>query len=100
VQEEHGGLITPAQPPTTLLAAAATALAALADVPLYARADFVRTGGDNFAIMELELIEPALYFRMDARSPGRFARAVERMHAGRGRRPDTMSAGTGGPTRS
>jgi hypothetical protein len=98
VQEEHGGLITPAQPPTTLLAAAATALAALADVPLYARADFVRTGGDNFAIMELELIEPALYFRMDADSPGRFARAVDRMH--RGRRPDTLSARTGDPTRS
>jgi hypothetical protein len=28
--------------------------------------------------MELELIEPALYFRMDTGSPGRFAAALNR----------------------
>ena len=29
----------------------------------------------EFALMELELIEPSLYFRMDSESPVRFARA-------------------------
>ena len=42
---------------------------------LYARIDFVRYQ-DSFALMEAELIEPSLYFNMDAASPQRFANAL------------------------
>jgi hypothetical protein len=77
VQEEHGGLIRPASPEPALRSRSDAAIAALAAVPLYARADFVRTGDGDFAIMELELIEPSLYFRLDPDSPARFARAVD-----------------------
>jgi len=42
---------------------------------LYARIDFVRYQ-DTFALMEAELIEPSLYFNMDAASPQRFANAL------------------------
>ena len=46
---------------------------------LYARVDCVRTSEGDLALMELELIEPSLYFRMDAEAPRRFAHALLRM---------------------
>ena len=54
------------------------ALAALSQVPLYARVDLLR-GGDNVdRVMELELIDPELYLRFDTESPNRFAAAILR----------------------
>lgn len=76
VQEEHGGIITAVQPETALLDAATRTMRALGEQPLYARVDMVRTNA-GFALMELELVEPALYFRMDAASAQRFALAVD-----------------------
>lgn len=75
VQEEHGGRILAIEPPRQLLASAVHALDTVASPPLYARADFVRTDA-TYALMELELIEPALYFRMDEGAPARFADAL------------------------
>jgi hypothetical protein len=79
VQEEHGGLIRLTEPTPVLMKRALQALSALDTRPLYARVDLVRLPGkqQDFALMELELVEPALYFRMDPLSPGRFARALD-----------------------
>jgi glutathione synthase/RimK-type ligase-like ATP-grasp enzyme len=78
VQEEHGGRISPVVAEAELHSAGARALHAIAEPPLYARADFVRNPyGAGFWLMELELIEPSLYFRMDAESPRRFAYALD-----------------------
>src|SRR4029077_3073072 len=77
VQEEHGGIIRAVEAERELRAAGDTALRALDSVPLYARADFVRANhGRGFWLMELELIEPSLYLRMDAGAPERFAQAL------------------------
>ncbi|HYR11780.1 MAG TPA: hypothetical protein VEQ60_28610 [Longimicrobium sp.] len=77
VQEEHGGHIRSAQGDVALLDAGRTALDAVDGVPLYARADFVRANdGDGFWLMELELVEPSLYLRMDPGASERFARAL------------------------
>jgi len=76
VQEEHGGDIRPAIAEPELLHIGQHVIDSLPQVPLYARADFVRTEQNTFALMELELIEPSLYFRMDADSPMRFAHAL------------------------
>jgi glutathione synthase/RimK-type ligase-like ATP-grasp enzyme len=77
VQEEHGGTIRPMEADDALLRAGATALAAVGEELLYARADFVRAPGDvRFCLMELELIEPSMYLRMDDCAPVRFARAL------------------------
>ncbi|HEY3663837.1 MAG TPA: hypothetical protein VGL24_11850 [Chthoniobacterales bacterium] len=77
VQEEHGGVIRAVEPGSELRAAGETALRALGPAPLYARADFVRANeAPGFWLMELELIEPSLYLRMDAGAPERFARAL------------------------
>ncbi len=78
VQEEHGGLIRPVGVTRTLAAAGERAMTALPVRPLYGRVDLVRGASDVFQVMELELIEPALYFRMDPESPGRFAHALNR----------------------
>jgi len=76
VQEEHGGDIRPATAEPELLHISQHVIDSLSHIPLYARADFVRTEQNTFALMELELIEPSLYFRMDADSPMRFAHAL------------------------
>jgi hypothetical protein len=75
VQEEHGGFIRAVTPEPALLRAGARALAALPVTPLYARVDLVRDGSD-YLLMELELIEPSLYLRLDDDAPTRFARAI------------------------
>jgi hypothetical protein len=76
VQEEHGGVIQPIEPTARLLAAGEKILQFVKPTPLYARADFVRDENDNFALIELELIEPSLYLRKDERAPRRFAHAI------------------------
>ncbi|HUF50327.1 MAG TPA: hypothetical protein VMN60_05805 [Longimicrobiales bacterium] len=81
VQDEHGGRIRPVVPESALSAAAAVALRTLPEVPLYARVDLVRSRDNDFVLMELELIEPALYLRMDAGAPACFARALDRRAA-------------------
>lgn len=82
VQEEHGGVITAVEPEAKLLEAGRQTLDLIGRQLLYARVDFVCDGSGEFALMELELIEPALYFRMDTRSPKFFAEQFDqRMRA-------------------
>lgn len=78
VQEEHGGRIHPYHADAALQAAAKAAIAGVGEPLLYARADFVAHDG-GFALMELELVEPSLYFDMDACAPERFAAALDRL---------------------
>ncbi len=82
VQEEHGGRLTTVEPEAELLKQAEKTLSAIANIhnmPLYARLDYVRDE-TSFALMEAELIEPSLYFNMNAESPKRFAQAfVDKM---------------------
>jgi len=78
VQEEHGGIISAARPSQELLDVGRRIFDMIIPEPLYARVDLVRDAAGSFALMELELIEPALYLRMDAGSPTRFAAAIDR----------------------
>ncbi len=75
VQEEHGGDIRAIRADTALTAAGDAAMRAVGDTLLYGRVDLVRHGKE-FSVMELELIEPALYLRMEPGAPERFADAV------------------------
>jgi hypothetical protein len=74
VQEEHGGFIRAADPPAPLPDLGRRILEALPVMPLYARVDLVRVES-GFVLMELELVEPSLYFRIVPGSAERFARA-------------------------
>jgi hypothetical protein len=73
VQEEHGGQLTLVEPEPKLLSAGKKTMQALPEIPLYSRVDFVRTVQNHFALMEVELIEPSLYFNMDPESAMRFS---------------------------
>lgn len=83
VQEEHGGRLKSVEPEPALRSAADAIVEAVEPTPLYSRVDMVRLGmggGESykFALMELELIEPSLYFNMDPGSPERFASVFDR----------------------
>lgn len=78
VQEEHGGIITAVSPSQKLLRTAEHVFNFIEPVPLYARIDFVRDEHDDFCLMELELIEPALYLRMEKHAPQFFAETVDK----------------------
>lgn len=77
VQEELGGRNQLIEAEPLLLQRAREAFAAIGSTPLYARVDMVRADGDDFVLMELELIEPSLYLRMDTEAAERFAGAVD-----------------------
>ena len=75
VQSEHGGTATRAEPPPRLVDDAALALGSAPGRSLYARVDGVRRG-DRLVLLELELLEPDLFFRMAPGSAARFAEAL------------------------
>ncbi len=77
VQEEHGGQLSALQADADMLSAAHNALSHVDDDLLYARVDLVRNQ-DQYQLMELEIIEPSLYFRLGPGSPTRFAHACRR----------------------
>lgn len=81
VQEEHGGDITPLAVTGELRAASDRVIRAITPAPFQARVDLVRLTDGTLAVMELEMIEPSLYFRMSADAPANFARAVEALLA-------------------
>ena len=50
----------------------------ISPTPLYARVDFVRTDDGEFALVELELIEPSMYLREAKHAPQMFADAIDK----------------------
>lgn len=80
VQEEHGGQLELIEVTDELLQYGDAVIASLDDTLLYARVDLVRHE-NQMVLMELEAIEPSLYFNMDDAAADRFANAfVEHMN--------------------
>ncbi len=89
VQEKHGGTTSAAVPPSDLVRVAEQTMRAACDASgvstaprgaaaesfLYARVDLVMSGGGPL-LMELELIEPALFLGTDHAAADRFAEAL------------------------
>src|SRR5215216_5208547 len=78
VQEEHGGIIQAIKPPADLSPTGEKILQHISPTPLYARLDFVRTAAGEFAVVELELIEPSMYLRKADHAPQMFADVIDR----------------------
>ncbi|WPP52954.1 ATP-grasp domain-containing protein [Catalinimonas niigatensis] len=76
VQEEHGGKIVAIEANAQLLKAAYRVMEAISPQPLYARVDLVRDQQGQFVLIEVELIEPSLYFQYCEKSPALFAQAL------------------------
>jgi glutathione synthase/RimK-type ligase-like ATP-grasp enzyme len=75
VQTEHGGSVAPVDAPGEYGEQAARVLRVLPEMPLYARVDGI-VRGSAFLLMELELIEPNLFFEHGPGSADQFARAL------------------------
>lgn len=82
VQEEYGSQLRAVVPSPDLLSLANACVSAIQAVTLYARVDIVRLADQSPAVIELELIEPSLYFPFDQESPERFAEAINQMLTG------------------
>jgi glutathione synthase/RimK-type ligase-like ATP-grasp enzyme len=76
VQPEYGGIITRCDPPDGAEEVAKAALAAAPAPALYARVDLVAGNCGNLQVIELELIEPALWLDQAPEAAPRFADAV------------------------
>ena len=81
VQEEHGGIIQAVEPADDLAFAGEAVIRAIGEPLLYARVDFVRLDSGAPALIELELIEPSLYFEQCADAAQRFADQFQRLTA-------------------
>lgn len=75
-QEEFGSNIKRVEPEKNMLELAEKVLGKLKKKTLYARVDLIRGKGDDFYLIELELIEPSLYFRYYEPSPGLMLEAL------------------------
>ena len=75
VQKDFGGRVEAASPSATLLSFAATVMTHVHDSYLYARVDVVETSRGPL-LMELELIEPELYFVIAPDAADRIAHLI------------------------
>jgi len=75
VQSDFGGQVTVAAPPWDLLGFGKRACAALPDAAVFARVDAVNTE-TGFRLMELEVIEPELFFMQVPAAADRLATAL------------------------
>jgi glutathione synthase/RimK-type ligase-like ATP-grasp enzyme len=83
-QPELGAVLSVVQPSDSLLADAAAVLQALPDVPTYARIDGIIQNG-RFVLMEAELIEPELFFRLYPAGAPTFADSLLALRQSKGR---------------
>ena len=83
VQVEHGGSVEPTVVSGDVVEQASRAIAALDEIPVYARVDGILRDG-ALLLMELELIEPNLFLGLRESAAERLARiVVERLEASR-----------------
>lgn len=78
VQQELGGRLSDSNPPEHLILEAQKIVRSVKEPLLYARVDAVEVGGE-LMLMELELIDPVLFFGRDQGAARRFACAIENL---------------------
>lgn len=76
VQPDHGGSTEASAPPDGAFAVAEAALGVAPAATTYARIDLIRGDDGRLLLMEMELIEPALFLEGNAPAEQRFAEAV------------------------
>ena len=80
VQEEHGGILKSINLPENSLVDFGLKVIKNLPMPcLYSRIDVVRNN-NQFLLMEVELIEPSLYFNMNSESAIKFAKVFDKWH--------------------
>lgn len=70
VQDDHGGTVALYEPTSEEITFAQKAVAALPETAPYARVDIIKDNEGRHALIELELIEPELWFRFKPEAAG------------------------------
>ena len=78
VQDDHGGQVAAHQASAAEIAFAEAAVRAVPFDVLYARVDMIYDNHERLAIMELEMIEPELFFRFRPQAADELAAALAR----------------------
>ncbi|MBX9584094.1 MAG: hypothetical protein K2X87_27660 [Gemmataceae bacterium] len=76
VQDDHGGTVHPYHPTPAQIDLAERAMAACDPAPAYGRVDMIRDHEGQFAVMEVELIEPELWLRFHPPAAAAMAEAI------------------------
>ena len=76
VQDDFGGTVHDYQPTQAEMDFAEKAVAACSPSPALARVDIIRDNHDQLAIIELEMIEPELWFRLNPKAAEVLAGAI------------------------
>ena len=79
VQDDFGGTVQAYQPTLEEINFAERTVAACEPIPCYARVDIIRDNHDQLAVIELELIEPELWFRLQPNAATALATAIEKV---------------------
>lgn len=77
VQSDFGGAVHHYEPSDEEMVFAEKAVAACDPQPLYARVDIIEDNNIELAVIELEMIEPELWFRMNPKAAEVLADAIE-----------------------
>lgn len=80
VQDDFGGTLDDHDPDAEELSIAEAALDACPSLPVYARVDLVRNEANEPLVMELELIEPELWFRRNHEAARKLADTIIKTH--------------------
>jgi len=78
VQDDFGGTLHEYLPSEDEIIFAEKAVLACSELPLYARVDILRDNNGNLAIMELEIIEPEMWFRRNPVAADILAEVIKR----------------------
>lgn len=79
VQDDFGGSVHDYSPTLEEIAFAEKAIKACNPIPLYARVDILTDNNGNLALVELELIEPELWFRKNVKSAIALASGIKKL---------------------
>jgi len=77
VQDDYGGSVNDYNPTKQEIEFAEAAVNACSELPLYARVDIFTDNNNQLALLELELIEPELWFRKHPEAANLFAIGVK-----------------------
>lgn len=77
VQDDFGGTVHDYEPTAQEITFAEKAVSACDPQPNYARVDIIRDNNDELALIEMELIEPELWFRMKPEAAEVLAKSID-----------------------
>ncbi|MEC3964576.1 hypothetical protein [Flagellimonas halotolerans] len=77
VQDDFGGTVHEYNPTKEQIAFAKSVVNAAPDLPIYARVDIFKDNNGNWALTELEIFEPELWFRLNPKAADFLAKAIK-----------------------